>query len=231
MGGQTIKFSTQGIELPVLTIYLHVIYLLIVFALIKYIFGNQINQFLKWTRGKWKEFRSKQKISDWTAVCKSRRNISQKQDTKNIDLKGQYIQSIQFTVVLDKSVKFWRAGFMMGNEKNFANNVVDTENAITIHAGSLDDEENSLLPIWKYYGEFKRENPDSSGVILEDKSNIKFSIMINENNFMTVRVEDDVVFAQKIKPDFRRRVFLKAWADDKPDYEATFKDIQYSLWS
>ena len=48
---------------------------------------------------------------------------------------------------------------------------------------------------------------------------------------MTVRVEDDVVFAQKIKPDFRRRFFLKAWADDKSDYNVIFKDIEYSLWS
>jgi len=231
MQQQTIKFSSRGIELPVLDTYLHVIYLLLIFALVKYIFGNQINQFYKYLKSKFKELRSRQKISDWTAECKNRRNISQKQDTKNIDLKGQYIRSIKFTVVLDKSTKFWRTGFMMGNEKNFANNIVDTENAITIHAGSLDSEENNLLPIWKYYGDFKRENPDSSGVILEDKSNIEFSLTINDSNFMTVRVEDDVVFAQKIKPDFRRRFFLKAWADDKSDYNVIFKDIEYSLWS
>ncbi len=226
-----IRISPQSIELPVLTPYLHIIYFLIIIALIRYILGNLIRQSINFLKAKWKEEISKQKIPDWTAKCKKKPDIPQKQDIKTIDLKGQYIQSIKFTINLVGNPKFWRAGFMMGNEKNFAHNIVDTENAITIHTGSGYNKKNNLLPIWKYYGEFKQNNSDSSSVISEDIKNIKLFLTINENNFMTVRIENDVVFAQRIEPSFRRRFLLKAWADANPDYKINFKDIKYSLWS
>ncbi|HMS22690.1 MAG TPA: hypothetical protein PKA38_02890 [Candidatus Levybacteria bacterium] len=48
---------------------------------------------------------------------------------------------------------------------------------------------------------------------------------------MQVKLQNEVIFAQRIDPSFRRRVYLKAWADEKPDIKIKFRDISYSLWS
>lgn len=231
MNGESVKLSLQSVELPVITIYLHIIYLLVIFALLKFILGKRLVYPFLLLGSWWKEIRNKQEIDDWIAHCIKKKDIPQKQDIKPIDLKGQYIKSIKFTISLIGNPDFWRAGFMIGNEKYFATNIVDPDNAITIHTGSGYDKENKILPIWKYYGDFKHNNPDSSSVYTEDIKNIDFAININANNFMVVKVEDEVVFAQGISPSFRRRFFLKAWADDQSDYKVEFSDIKYTLWS
>ena len=142
-----------------------------------------------------------------------------------------YLQSLDFTVSLIGNPKFWRAGFMLGNEKFLAHESVKPEKAITIHTGSHSDKESNLLAVWKYYNGYSNNNPDSSTVKSEDTKNIAFSVNINSKNFMTVKVQDDVVFAQGIDSSFRRRLYLKAWADDKPNYKVRFKDIEYTLYS
>lgn len=231
MDGESVKLSLQSVELPVVAVYLHIIYLLAILALLRFIFGKHLIYPFYLLYSWWKELKSKQEMPYWVAHCKEKKDIPQKQDIKPIDLKGQYIKSIKFTVSLVGNPDFWRAGFMVGNEKYFAHNVVDSDNAITIHTGSGYDKKNKILPIWKYYGDFKQNNPDSSSVSTEDIKNIDFAVDINENNFMIVKIENEVVFAQRIDASFRRRFFLKAWADDKPDYKVKFSEIKYSLWN
>jgi len=48
---------------------------------------------------------------------------------------------------------------------------------------------------------------------------------------MRVKVENDLIFAQKVDASFRRRVYLKGWVDTSQDCEIKFKNINYSLWS
>jgi len=228
---EVIKFSPTSIELPAISIYLHVIYILLILALVKYVVGKIINKIFNWVLIQAKVCKNIRKMPDWIAECKNRSDIPQKQDIKPIDLRGQYLKGVKFTVSLIGDPEFWRVGFMIGNEKYFAHNIVDTNNAITIHTGSGYNKKDKLLPVWKYYGEFKHNNPDSSSVSTVDISNIDFILDINEDNFMVVRIENEVVFAQKINPSFRRRIFLKAWADDQPDFKVKFSNIKYTLWS
>jgi len=228
---QTIKLSLQSIEIPAINIYVHIISLLLIALLVKLIFGKKISDLLGQAAEKVKDRLSRESLKDWVAKCRVRKDWPQKQDALSLDLKGRYLKSLTFSVILTGNPKHWRAGFIIGNEKLRANEIIDVKNGITIHTGSEYQKKDKLLPVWKYYEAFGNGNPDFSSVKSDDAGNRTFQIDITKNNFMQVKVQNDVIFAQKINPSFRRRAYLKAWADDQPDVAIKFKNISYSLWS
>lgn len=231
MDTQTIKLSLQSIEIPAINLYVHLISTLVVLFLVKKIFGKQILQLLAFIKEKIADFANKQTHEDWTASCRERKDWPQKQDVISLDLKGRYLKSLTFSVSLVGNPEYWRAGFVVGNEKMKANEIVDTKNGITIHTGSGYEKQNKILPVWKYYNEFERNNPDSSSVKSDNWGMRTFDVSINNNNFMQVKLQNEVIFAQRIDSSFRRKVYLKAWADNLPNCKVKFRNISYNLWS
>lgn len=231
MDTQTIKVSLQSIEIPAINIYVHAISILIIVFLLKAVLGKQISILLNQTVEIVKDLLSKKSHEDWIAHCRTRKNWPQKQDVLSLDLKGRYLKSLTFSVTLTGRPEYWRAGFVLGNEKLKANEIVDTKSGITIHTGSGYEKSEKILPVWKYYDNFNRENPDTSTVKSENPGLRTFHININKDNFMQVKVQNELIFAQRINPSFRRRIYLKAWADDYPEIKLKFRDISYSLWS
>ncbi len=228
---QTIKLSLQSIEIPAIRIYVHAISILFTLFLLKWIFGKQISYFISILSEKIKSFFSRKKAhSDWIASCRKRKHWPQKQDALALDLRGHYLKFLTFSITLTGNPNYWRAGFILGNEKLKANQIVETQNGITIHTGSGYDKREKILPIWKYYDNFSNNNPDFSLVKFEKMDKRVFVIDINSKNFMTVKVQGEVIFAKKIDSSFRRRVYLKAWVDANPDCRIKFKNIKYSLW-
>jgi len=231
MDTQTIKLSLQSIEIPAINLYVHLISTLVVLFLVKKIFGKQILQLLVFIKKKIADFMNRQTHEDWTASCRERKDWPQKQDVISLDLKGRYLKSLTFSVSLAGNPEYWRAGFVVGNEKMKANEIVDTKNGITIHTGSGYEKQNKILPIWKYYNGFGRNNPDPSSVKSDNWGMRTFDVSINNNNFMQVKLQNEVIFAQRIDSSFRRKVYLKAWADNQSDCKVKFRDIFYTLWS
>jgi hypothetical protein len=231
MDTQTIKVSLQSIEIPAINLYVHLISILIVLFLTKKIFGKQILQILFFIKERIVDSRNRQTHEDWTASCRKRNDWPQKQDVLSLDLKGMYLKSLAFSISLKGNPEYWRAGFVLGNEKMKVNEIVDTKNGITVHTGSGYEKQNKILPVWKYYNEFIRNNPDSSSVKSENWGMRTFEINISKNNFMQVKLQNEVIFAQRIDSAFRRKVYLKAWADDYPNCIIKFRDIKYKLWS
>lgn len=228
---QTIKVSLQSLEIPAIGFYVHAISLLLTLFLIKKIFGQQIKYCLLWIITSIKGIFNRKSHPDWIAKCVERKNWPQKQDALSLDLKGQYLKNLSFAVTLTGQPQHWRAGFVLGNEKLMANKMVDNKNGILIHTGSDYDKKEKILPIWKYYDDFSNNNPDFSSVKSENIGERIFSVDINNENFMTVKVQNEVIFAQRINSSFRRRVYLKAWVDTSPDCAIKFKRIKYTLWS
>lgn len=186
---ETIKFSLQGIEIPAVRVYVHLISSLLILFLTKKTFGKQISGFFRFTYYQLFVFpQRKHRVNEWIATCRKRKGWPQKQDVKSVDLKGMYLQSLTFTISLIGEPEFWRAGFMLGNEKFYAHEIVKPENAITIHIGSNPDSQNDLLAVWKYYNGFSNDNPDSSTVKSENIENISISVDITTKNFLTVEV-------------------------------------------
>lgn len=231
MDTQTIKISLQSIEIPAINLYVHLISILVVLFLAKKIFGRQILDLLIFIREMIVDFASKQTHEDWIASCRERKDWPQKQDVISLDLKGRYLKSLSFSISLVGNPEYWRAGFVIGNEKMRAEEIVDTKNGITIHTGSGYSKQNKILPVWKYYNEFGRNNPDSSSVKSDHWGLRTFVITIDKNNFMQVKLQDEIIFAQRIESSSRRKVYLKAWADSYPNCKIKFRDIKYTLFS
>ncbi|OGM20434.1 hypothetical protein A2714_01230 [Candidatus Woesebacteria bacterium RIFCSPHIGHO2_01_FULL_38_9] len=231
MGSQTIKVSLQSIEFPAINFYVHIVSVLLILFLLKKTFGDQIFRILNVLKELISASINRKKNDDWMAFCRTRKYWPQKQDSFSLDLKGMYIKSLDFTVFPISNPQHWRAGFVIGNEKLKANEIVDTTNGITIHTGSDLDDQEKIIPIWKFYNGFDHNNPDSSLVNSKGLKEIKFSLIISNENFMRVKVENDLIFAQKVDASFRRRVYLKGWVDTSQDCEIKFKNINYSLWS
>lgn len=231
MDTQTIKLSLHSIEILAINLYVHLISTLVVLFLVKKIFGKQILQLLVFIKERFVDFTNRQTHDDWTASCRERKDWPQKQDVISLDLKGRYLKSLIFSISLVGDPKYWIAGFVVGNEKMKANEIVDTKNGITIHTGSGYEKQNKILPVWKYYNEFERNNPDSSSVKSDNWGMRTFEVSINNNNFMQVKLQNEVIFAQKIDSSFRRKVYLKAWADELTNCNVKFRKITYTLWS
>lgn len=231
METQTVKLSRDSIEIPAINPYLNIIYSFIILVLVTRFFGVQILQFLVLIWEKIVDLRSKQIHKDWKASCRQRKDWPQKQDVVSLDLKGRYLKSLTFSVSLAGNPEYWRAGFIVGNEKMKANEIVDTKNGITIHTGSGYEKKSKILPVWKYYNQFDRNNPGFSSVKSDNWGIRTFNLNINKNNFMQVKLQDEIIFAQRIDHSFRRKVYLKAWADDRPDCKIKFRNITYTLLS
>lgn len=231
MDTQTIKVSLQSIEIPAIKLYVHIISILVVFLLLKMIFGKQISYVISYLRDLLLGHITKKSHIDWTAHCRERRNWPQKQDALGLDLKGRYLKSVSFTISVVGKSQHWRAGIVLGNEKLKANQIIDTNNGITIHTGSDYDRKDKLLPIWKYYENFSHNNPDFSSVKSEGSGDVDLALNVNNKNFMQVKIQNEVIFAQRIQPSFRRRIYIKAWTDTSPDCKVKFKNITYALWS
>jgi hypothetical protein len=231
MENQTIKASLQSIEIPAINLYVQVISILIIVFLIKLFFGKEIVILLNQGWEKVKDRLNKMSHENWIAHCRERKEWPQKQDVLPLDLKGHYIKSLTFSITLKGNPEFWRAGFIVGNEKLRANEIVNTNNGITIHTGGEYQKRDKILPIWKYYDNFGPNNPDFISVKSDNPGLRTFDISINKNNFMQVKAQNEVIFAQKIEPSFRRRVYLKAWVDKYPDAKIKFRDISYLVCS
>lgn len=231
MEPQTIKVSLQSIEIPAINIYVHLISILLVAFLLKKIFGKQISDLFNLADEKRKDYLNRMSHEDWIAHCRERKDWPQKQDVLSLDLKGRYLKSLSFSVSLKGNPEYWRAGFVLGNEKLKAHQIIDTKNGITIHTGSGYEKGNKILPVWKYYEDFVANNPDSSSVKSDNPGLRTFHISINKDNFMQVKIQNEVIFAQRVEASFRRRLYLKAWTDTYPDAKIKFRKISYSLWS
>lgn len=231
MNPQTIKVSLESIEIPAFNQYVHIISILIILFLIQKIWGHQISAFISLCLESIKTKFVFIKHENWIAHCRQRKNWPQKQDTLGLDLKGRYLRTLTFSVTLMGNPLYWRAGFVLGNEKLRANEIVDSNNGITIHIGSEYAKSERILPVWKYYDNFKRANPDFSTVKSENAGLRIFKINIDKNNFMQVWIQNELIFAQRINSSFRRRIYLKAWVDTNPDAKIKFRDIVYTLWS
>lgn len=108
---QTIKVSLQSIEIPAINIYVHAISILVVIFLIKLIFGKHILYICSLIWISLVSLTKRKSHPDWTAHCRERRNWPQKQDALSLDLKGQYLKSLNFKVTVAGSPQYWRAGF------------------------------------------------------------------------------------------------------------------------
>ncbi len=227
----TIKVSLQSIEIPAISIYVHAISILLVIFLIKVTFGKFILKIgsiaWDWLSG----ILYKKTRPTWLAYCRYREHWPQKQDALSLDLRGCYLKSLHFSIVVTGRPEYWRAGFVIGNEKLSAQQIVDTKNGITIHTGSDYPKKERLLPIWKYYDDFSNNNADFSSVKFDDMGEREFSINISNDNTIKVKVNRELIFSKNIDSSFRRRVYLKAWVDTMPDCKIKFKNINYTLWS
>lgn len=221
-------FLSQSIELPINPFQGSVVFLLLIIFLISVMFGKHIKSIGKILCQWVKNIFSYRKHDDWTAHCRERKLWPQKQDSLPLKLKGKYLKSLNFAGTVRGRPTYWRAGFVVGNEKLRANEIVDTGNAITIHTGSDYEKTERILPLWKFYNGFGRNNPDFCSVKFDDMSEREFGIIINDKNFMTVKIQGEPVYSEKINPSFRRKVYLKAWVDQHEDCYIKFKHIRYS---
>src|SRR5688572_15993035 len=136
MDAQTIKVSLQSIEIPAIQLYVHLISILLVLFLLKKTFGTQISYLINLGWNKVIDLTNRKSHEEWIANCRERKDWPQKLDALSLDLKGSYLKSLSFSVTLAGNPPNWRAGFVIGNEKIRANEIVDTKNGITIHTGS-----------------------------------------------------------------------------------------------
>lgn len=148
---------------------------------------------------------------DWTAVTKDRKGWMQGGDALALDFDGRYIKEVEFTVKPLNKPKNWRGGFILGNQLYSPNNIVDNLNAITCHVGSHDYEDTQ--PVWIYDESHGRDNPHSLLVRSSGKSESKFLVKVNDDNYLTIEINGQITYSRRIDASFRKKAYLLAWGD------------------
>ncbi len=166
------------------------------------------------------------KKEDWVARSRERKGWLQGAVAQVLNLDGKYLKELVFTVQPIGKPKNWRGGFILGNPTFVPNVVVDNLNAITCHIGSHDLEETT--PVWIFDKEHDRNNAYNTLVKSLDSDYVDFSIKISDNNFLTIEVNGQVVYAEGIDSSFRKKLYLIAWGDGV-ECEVKFSKIIYYI--
>ena len=162
---------------------------------------------------------------DWIADCRNRRGWIQKGDAIALELDGKYLRELTFVVEPEGQPSNWRGGFIIGNPTFSPISIVDSKNAITCHVGEppVFDE---AIPVWVYDEVYERNNPYSAIVKSSGERNATFLVRISEDNYLTVEVQNQVVYAKRIDSSMRKKAYLLAWGDDS-DCKVKFSGITY----
>lgn len=210
-----------------LKFFLIALFILFLLGVIKVTFGKEIILVLSWFKTFHKNFKEKGKNhthDDWIAICKRRTGWIQKSTAEYIDLKGNYLKQLSFTVTPITKSKNWRGGFILGNEKFKPEQLIDSKNSITIHTGAPPPIKEAQH-IWYYDKHFTRNNPGSTSVKVVNNQ-VHFNINI-DNNKLSVRANNQPIYSEKINPNFRKKVYLLAWGDHD-DCKVKFTNISYT---
>jgi hypothetical protein len=164
---------------------------------------------------------------DWTAECKDRQGWIQKGDAIVLGLEGKNLRELTFLLEPKGRPKNWRGGFIIGNPAFSPNSIVDSQNAITCHIGSPPVLDGSI-PVWIYDKNHERNHPYSTLVKSENRNPTGFSVKVNENNFLTIEVDEQLVYAKRIDSSFRKKVYLLAWGDNS-NCSVKFSSITYYI--
>lgn len=208
-------------------IFAYVLLIIIALLLVKVAFGKEIVWLIK-RIGEYFSARDKtEKHDDWVAECVQREGWGQKGDAESIDLEGRYLKAFDFTLIpIGKPVN-WRAGFILGNERFQPQAIVDKENAITIHVGNPPSIARAQY-VWAYDWNYGRDNPYSITVkTLKDKRTY-FKVTINSDNFLTVHINNQQIYSNRISPSYRKKVYLLAWGDEA-DCKIQFENIKVTI--
>lgn len=150
---------------------------------------------------------------DWIADCRERRGWIQKGDAMALELEGKYLKELAFIVEPEGHPDNWRGGFMIGNPTFSPTSIVDSQNAITCHVGVppiLDE----AVPVWIFDENHERNNPYSTLVKSTGERTVRFLIKVNDDNFLTIEVQGQIVYAKRVDSSFRKKVYLLAWGDE-----------------
>lgn len=164
---------------------------------------------------------------DWIAHCRDRRGWLQKGDAMPLELEGKYLRELTFVVEPEANPDNWRGGFIFGNPTFSPISIVDSQNAITCHVGSppIFDE---AMPVWVYDSEHERNHPYSALVRSSGRGSIVFLVKINDDNYLTVEAQGQLLYARKIDASMRKKVYLLAWGDGS-DCKVKFSGITYYI--
>lgn len=164
---------------------------------------------------------------DWIADCRDRKGWIQKGDAMVLELDGRYLKELTFVVKPEGNPNNWRGGFIIGNPTFSPITIVDSQNAITCHVGEppIFDE---AIPVWVYDEEHERNHPYSAIVKSSGERSATFLVRISEDNYLTVEVQNQVVYAKRIDSSMRKKVYLLAWGDES-DCKVKFSGITYYI--
>lgn len=216
--------DTLLLKFPVVFYFL---LLIITLSVIKLAFGKEIIHSCKYLFSIFSNRTKSKYIENWTAVCKLRQGWGQKGDALALDLEDKYIKSLSFSISpIGKPIN-WRGGFIIGNEKLQPQNIVDTSHSITIHVGSPPPIDEAQY-VWIYDWNHARNHPDSRTVKLNNKALILFEVNINDNNFISVSVNNQLVYSNRLDASYRRKAYLLGWCD-YASCKVKFTDIRHSI--
>ncbi len=164
---------------------------------------------------------------DWVADCRERRGWLQKGDAMALKLEGKHLRELTFVAEPEDNPSNWRGGFMIGNPTFSPASIVDIQNAITCHVGVppiLDE----AVPVWIFDESHERNNPYSTLVKSTGERAVRFLIKVNEDNFLTIEVQGQIVYAKKVDSSMRKKVYLLAWGDEA-DCRVRFSGTTYYI--
>ena len=176
-------FELTSETLQKFPIFGYILLILITLSAIKLAFGKEIIWLIKKVWEKFLKRDQSRTHNDWIANCINREGWYQKGDAEFINLEERYIKKLSFNIYPIGKPTNWRAGFILGNEKFHPQQIVDKDNAITIHAGSPPPIARAQH-FWIYDWNHGRDKPDSTTIKMIDKRKIYFKISVNNNNFL-----------------------------------------------
>lgn len=208
-------------------VFIFIFLTIIALSAIKIAFGKEIIWLFDYIKkGLTRRVKIK-KHNEWIAICIEREGWRQKGDAEALDLEGKYLKKLSFSVSPIGKPENWRGGFILGNEKFHPQLIVDSKNAITIHTGRPP----SIVMaqhIWMYDWNYTINHPNSTTVKLLNKNKLKFDININDNNFLSVHVNNQQVYSNKIDSSYRKKIYLICWGDHA-NCKVRFSDITYTI--
>ncbi len=164
---------------------------------------------------------------DWIADCRERRGWLQRGDAIALELDGKYLRELSFIIEPQGKPSNWKGGFMIGNPTFSPTTIVDSQNAITCHVGTpptLDE----AVPVWIYDADHDRNNHYSTLVKSDKHRVVRFLVNVNDDNFVRIEVQGQVVYAKRIDPSLRKKAYLLAWGDEV-DCRVKFSGITYYI--
>lgn len=216
--------------------FLIALFFLTVISLIRLAFGIELAAIfifiviiitvVLWCKKNIRERPKKRKHQDWIAECRPREGWRQKAHAEYLDLEGKSLKELNFTVRPIGGVAYWRAGFMLGNENTRPQYIIDTDNAITIHTGIPGTLEKGIH-VWRYDKKHPVNHPEESPVLID--GDINFKVSVNKNNHLSIHLGNQPIYEHRVEPEFRRKLFLLAWADEFANCNIEFTNIIYKI--